>query len=270
MDSIRWLRQHAGHERVTSLASGKLDWMAHNSAMVFGLRDIHGSDSLRVRRSFELVSGPELAQSLYPPPDSPLMDVLGVRYLMTRREVGEGWELGYGGESPIYENKQALPRAFVVSDFRAGKDEEFVDLLAGGSEELRRVALVAPSGPPLPIPQTGAPPPDAAVSFVRDAPDEIVVETDTKQGGLLVVMDSYYPGWRAWLYETEVPIARADYGFRGVALPPGKQVVRFRYEPGTYGVGLFVSLVSLAILAGVSMSIYLGLPERPAKRARRS
>ena len=270
MDSIRWLRQHAGHERVTSLASDKLDWMAHNSAMVFGLRDIHGSDSLRVRRSFELVSGPELAQSLYPPPDSPLMDALGVRYLMTRREVGEGWELGYGGESPIYENKQALPRAFVVSDFRAGKDEEFVDLLAGGSEELRRVALVAPSGPPLPIPQTGAPPPDAAVSFVRDAPDEIVVETDTKQGGLLVVMDSYCPGWKAWLYETEVPIARADYGFRGVALPPGKQVVRFRYEPGTYGVGLFVSLVSLAILAGVSMSIYLGLPERTAKRARRS
>ncbi len=269
MDSIRWLKAHAGNDRVTSLASDGLDWMAHNSAMVFGLRDIHGSDSLRVKRSFELVSGPELTQTLYPPPDSPLMDALAVRYLMTRREVSDNWEPVFSGESPIYENKEALPRACVVSYYRVATDEEFVGLLAGGTERLRREAIIAGTIP-LPTRKVQEPEPNATATFLRDAPDEIIIETNSKRPGLLVVMDSYYPGWRAWVYETETPIVRANYGFRGVEVPPGKQVVTIRYDPASYRVGAFVSLLALAILAGASITIYLALPERAAKRARRS
>jgi len=268
--AARWLKEHAGHDRVASLASDSLDWMAHNSPMIFGLRDIHGSDSLRVRRSFELVSGPEVDQAHYPLPESPLMDALGVRYLVTRREVGDGWRPTQSGATPIYENVEALPRAFVVSDFGVGPDEALVDLLAGGPQQLRRVALVAPGGPSLPISKTGAPPPDAVVRFARDAPDEVVIEAVLQESGLLVLMDSYSPGWKAWVYETEVPIIRANYGFRGVPLPPGKQVVTFRYEPASFRIGLFISLAALALLAAWGMATYLGLPESTAETARRS
>jgi len=269
-DTTRWLAEHAGHQRVASLASDHLDWMAHNSPMVFGLRDIHGSDSLRVRRSFELVSGPELDQAHYPPPDSPLLEALGVRYLVTRREVGDGWVQTQSGETPIYENTEALPRAYVVSDFRVGPDEDFAQLLAGGSPELRRVALLASGEPSLPTARTGAPPPDATAGFITDAPDEVVVEAMLQEPGLLVLMDSYYPGWKARIYETEVPIARANYGFRAVALPPGKHVVTFRYEPASFRVGLFISLAALALLAAWGMAIYLGSPDSTAATARRS
>ncbi len=267
-DSIRWLKEHVGHDRMTSLASDGLDWMAHNSPLVFGLRDIHGSDSLRVKRSFELVSGPELAQSQYPPSDSPLLDALAVRYLMTRQTVSDNWEPLVGGEAPIYENKEALPRAFLVSNYRLAPDEEFVNLLSGGAERLRREAIVASQTILLP-PQNNINS-EESVSFLRDAPDEIIIETNAKQPGLLVLMDSYYPGWRAWVYEIETPIVRANYGFRGVEIPAGKQVVKMRYEPASYRVGLFISLLAIAILASASIAIYLSLPERAAKRARRS
>jgi len=269
-DTTRWLEEHSDHGRVASLASDSLDWMAHNSPMVFGLRDIHGSDSLRLRRSFELVSGPELDQAHYPPPDSPLLDALGVRYLVTRREVGDGWRLTQSGETPIYENAEALPRAYVVSDFRLGPDEDFVDLLAAGSAELRRVALVASGEPSLPTPRSGALPPDATARFIGDSPDEVVIEAVLPEPGLLVLMDSYYPGWKAWVYETEAPIARANYGFRAVALPPGKHVVTFRYEPAAFRVGLFIALTALALLAAWGMAIYLGSPDSTAETARRS
>ncbi len=257
-DAIRWLQESAGHERVTSLASeGFLDWMPHNSPMVFGLRDIHGSDSLRIRRSFDLVSGPKLEQASYPPPDSPLMDALAVRYLLTRRPVGGNWKLVRDGEVPIYENGEVLPRAFVVSDFSIGPDESFADLLAEGAKELREKALLAPDPTLLEIPSRGVHPPQAPVTFDRDAPDQVIVTAQPEKSGLLVLLDSYYPGWRARVYQTPVAIHRADYGFRGVEIPAGKQVVTFTYEPATFRIGLFISLIACAVLASAGTCVYL-------------
>ena len=107
--TTRWLQEHSGPWRVTSLASHRMDWMAHNSAMVFGLRDIHGSDSLRVRRSFELVSPEDGNQSQHPDPGSPLMDALGVRYLVTRAAVSAPWQ-GVGNRGSGHQVPQS-PRA---------------------------------------------------------------------------------------------------------------------------------------------------------------
>jgi len=239
MKSIQWLRERAGHSRVTSLASNpvSLDWMPHNSPMIFGLRDIHGSDSLRVRSSFELVSGPDLAQSVYPPPESPLMDALGVRYLMTRREVGKGWRrrLVRDGDVPIYENREALPRAYVVPD--------------NGGLDMARIGM-------------GSPRDRGNVRFVRDAPNEVALEMEGNCSGILVLMDSYYPGWQAHVYESPAGIVRVNEGFRAVRVPPGKQVVTFEYEPVSFLVGLFVSLLAMTLLAVWGMGLYVASAER--------
>jgi hypothetical protein len=268
-DAIRWLQQHAGHDRVASLAEkGFLDWMPHNAPMVFGLRDIHGSDSLRVRRSFELVSGPELAQAKYPPADSSLLDALGVRYLMTRQPVGEKWNLVHDGEVPIYENATSLSRAFVVGQFEVVLDEDFADLLAAGSAELRTKALLEPGPRPLQIPSGEVAPIRATAAFARDALDEVVIETEAEKPGLLVLLDSYYPGWRARVYETPVAIRRANHASRGVEIPAGKQVVTFSYEPATFRVGLFCSLIAAAVLAGAAMGAYLGRADEARRRKR--
>ena len=233
-ESTRWLQEHAGHARVASLVSRpmSLDWMAHNSPMIFGLRDIHGSDSLRVRRSFELVSGPNLDQANYPEPDSPLMDRLGVKYLITRRQVGEGWKPAADVEAPIYENLEAYPRAYVVAE--------------DGTEH-----------------------PDAA-RFERDEPDRVVLTAGADWAGRLVLTDSYYPGWRAWVDGRPAPIERADDAFRAVRLPPGEHAVEMRYEPASFRVGMFISLLALAALAAATGALYLLSRDRAALTASRS
>jgi hypothetical protein len=43
-----------------------------------------------------------------------------------------------------------------------------------------------------------------------------------------------------------------------VAVPAGEHTVEFWYEPATFRVGLFVSLVACAALAGVGMGRYVG------------
>jgi hypothetical protein len=221
-DSTRWLERNLGHARFTSLATGGLDWMPHNAPMIFGLRDIHGSDSLRVRSSFEIVSPPGRSQATYPDPDSPLLDLLGVRYLMTRRKLGGRWRLAHDSEAPIYENTRALPRAY----------------LADASPDLRDESA-------------------SPVSFVLDSPDALALAVRADHPGLLVLTDSYYPGWRARVDGRPSEIQRVRDAFRGVRVPAGEHLVELRYEPASFRVGLFLSLLAAALLAGSASAVFL-------------
>jgi hypothetical protein len=232
--TTRWLQEHVGNGRVTSLVSRpmSLDWMPHNSPMVFGLRDIHGSDSLRVRRSFELVAGPELDQANYPEPDSPLMDALGVRYLVTNRSVGDGWRLVNEAEAPIYENHDALPRAYVIEG------------------------------------EPGTP--AGTARFEVDEPDRVVLRTEGAAAGRLVLMDSYYPGWRARVDGQPAAVEDFSHGFRAVAVPPGERMVEMRYEPASFRVGMFVSLLALLALAATVGALYFPRRASAAATASRS
>ena len=49
-----------------------------------------------------------------------------------------------------------------------------------------------------------------------------------------MLTDTNYPGWRAYLNGRRVPIATANYLFRGVIVPPGKNIVEFAYEPNSF------------------------------------
>jgi len=227
-DSIRWLKDHVGHDRMTSLASRGLDWMPHNSPMIFGLRDIHGSDSLRIKSSFDLVSPPDGNQSQYPDPNSPLMEELGVRYLMTERPLSGKWKLAYGdGEVPIYENTQAQLR---------------VALTGGRMEDV--VIYSVPAEPP--------------ATFTRDDPDALTLRLNPQwKGTHLLLMDSYYPGWHAWADGKPAGITAKGFA-REVALAPDTRTLELRYEPSTYRVGLFVSLLALCALLGWGAAAVLG------------
>jgi uncharacterized membrane protein YfhO len=65
----------------------------------------------------------------------------------------------------------------------------------------------------------------------------------------LVLSDSWYPGWRAFVDGVEAPLERANLLFRAVRLDSGEHVVEFRYEPGWLRFGWVVSAISLALAA---------------------
>jgi uncharacterized membrane protein YfhO len=60
--------------------------------------------------------------------------------------------------------------------------------------------------------------------------------------------DSNYPGWRAYIDRKAAPLLKADYLFRGVALPAGKSTVVFAYEPVSFKAGILISLAALLLL----------------------
>ena len=67
---------------------------------------------------------------------------------------------------------------------------------------------------------------------------------------MLVLGDTHYPGWRAWVDGREVPVAEANHLFRAVSVSSEDREVVFRFDSTSFRVGVLISLVSgLALLA---------------------
>ena len=62
-------------------------------------------------------------------------------------------------------------------------------------------------------------------------PDRIEIDVDSVQSGMLVLHETYYPGWVAEIDGRAARILRADVLFRGVEVPPGRHTVVFRFAP---------------------------------------
>jgi len=76
------------------------------------------------------------------------------------------------------------------------------------------------------------------------------IEATSNGNGILVVNDSYWPGWRARIDGREVPIWRADFLVRAVPWPSGRHVLEMDYEPREVQFGLLFSLIGgVALIA---------------------
>ncbi len=184
-------------------------------------------------------------------PSSRLLGEFGVNYLILGAGLGAwdaGWQEMPSAEADgmkVLRNTQALPRAFVVHSarvFHQNKDQ----LNALRSLDLRKVAVL---GDDISFqPPTGQGSDDVQIS--RDLGGEVDVSASLGEPGFLVLADSYYPGWKAYVDGREVPLLRADYAVRAVQLGPGQHQVCFVYEPSSFRLGLILSLVGLLATAG--------------------
>jgi hypothetical protein len=101
-------------------------------------------------------------------------------------------------------------------------------------------------------------PPEGAgtARITQYRPREVIVEVEAVRPSLLVLAEAFFPGWRAAVGGSEVPIFRADLLGRGVAVPQGRQVVRFWFESPAVVLGARLSLATLLLLlvAGIFLS----------------
>lgn len=157
-------------------------------------------------------------------------------------------------EIRILENTDAFPRAFVVGQARWSPSVgaalgEMIHRPFDPRQEVILAADVSPDsvGPLSELRE----PPNGTATVQSYAADEVRVRTSSPRGGLLVLTDTYYPGWRAFVDGVEQPIMRGDLLFRVVAVPAGDREVTFRFEPVSIRIGLAISLAALLIAVGV-------------------
>lgn len=143
----------------------------------------------------------------------------------------------------LLQNRNAMPRAFLVSDYRVITDRAaLVEEVLHGSSDLRKTALLE-TDPGLHL----APDSSARASISYYGLDSVEVEVSTQTEQLLILTDNYYDAWHALIDDREVPIYRVNGTFRTIAVPAGSHRVIFRYSSPELRWGARISLLALVI-----------------------
>lgn len=88
--------------------------------------------------------------------------------------------------------------------------------------------------------------------------NEVAVHYTARRPRVLVLGDTFYPGWRVRLDERPRPVRRVFCAFRGVDVPAGSHALRFVYMPQSFRLGVFLSLLSLLALTAMLVQGLVG------------
>ena len=89
---------------------------------------------------------------------------------------------------------------------------------------------------------------NAVLEVLTDDCQELLVQVGTPTGGMLIVADTFYPGWTCRVDETPADIIRVFGCFRGVRLSAGSRLVRMRYRSESFVAGSKLSAAGLLTL----------------------
>ena len=246
--------------------------LASNLATPMGLQGIQGYNAVHIARYDAYmkalngkVQGYHNADVVSRGLGSPLLDLLNVRYMVVPaelegdqgklRELKEANPTVYADERvEVLENRDALPRAWIVHSARRATPSETLEQLGSGAVDPRRTAMLERPPPDLDRPQD--PSADRATVTGYEA-ERVRLQTQTGARGLLVLSEAYYPAWKAYVDGEPVPLYVADHVLRAVPVPAGEHSVELRYESWTLRTGLAVSLAaSLALGALVASKVF--------------
>jgi len=87
------------------------------------------------------------------------------------------------------------------------------------------------------------------------SPNKVIV--DATGPGVLVLSDSWYPGWVASVNGVVVNVEEVNYMFRGVEIGEGENEIVFSYEPKTFYYGLIITLFTIIIVLIVLYKKYI-------------
>jgi uncharacterized membrane protein YfhO len=84
----------------------------------------------------------------------------------------------------------------------------------------------------------------------------ILINATLNKPGLLVLTDSYYPGWNVAVDGKSEEILAADYLFRAVYLDAGTHRIEYTYEPFSFTLGLWICALTLLGIVVAFILIY--------------
>ena len=253
-------------------------WIQVNGALVHGLYDVQGYDNFIPRRYVDLISlvedQHENAQAfnvVYNLSDAslsrdPVVDVLGVRYVLAKKEApGLGSRILDGGYD-VFDQPGAFPPAFLVHCWTWVPEGTAIDDVARMSADEFRTHVVLEGSPnPEADRTTGCEPAAEALVEVYE-PERVVVSADVERSSVLVMTDTWDPGWSATVDGQAAPVLQADHALRGVRLGPGQHRVVFSFEPSWLLPGVLISLSSLAVV----ILLVVAPPRRVSRRNRKT
>lgn len=203
-----------------------------------------------------------------------LLEALSVRWVIVpfRDRGGRMEPVARAGTSVLHSLPGTLPRARIVERARIvpGADE-VTKLLVDQDIDLRREAVLhdaSAAGVVATLAQAGPASGEAGEArLVVDRATEVAIDAVAPRGGLLILSDTWYPGWEATVDGHPAPVLRANIAHRAVVLPPGRHRVEFRFRPRSVAIGLGLSAAALVLLT-TTVVLLVGRAREPRQPIR--
>ncbi len=194
--------------------------------------------------------------------DSPCLDLFGVKYLVAIKRNNEGEfdpdgtyyskripaekfkEVYSDGRTAVLENISVLPRAILYDEYSVEEDEIKAQDRSYWEMDFRKDIAINKQ----PLFSNHMVDPLDSAAIVKYSPNEVVVETATLQPVFLLLTDTYYPGWKVSIDGKESSLLIADGIFKAAEVPAGVHKIIFKYNPGSFKIGLLSSIISIFIL----------------------
>ena len=261
-----------------------------------GVEVMRLSDYEKVFAFLAATSGPDATN---------LLALLNVKYVLSIPEIkskefklvkviqaesDKDWKK-YGSDKflKIYQNLNYLPRAFLVESYRVLKKEEdfsrvvqdiqdktfhpakevllYEEPWGNDSSELRVRSSELVKEKNKTVKEQKKQDNEAAIVDYRN--NSIKLSVNAERPKILVLSETYYPGWKAFVDGQEKKILKANFAFRAVPLLAGKHMVEFIYDPWTFKIGLYITLATIISLLsfGIFVFFYKKLnPHEPLTR----
>lgn len=183
-----------------------------------------------------------------------IMNMFNVKYVVSPwRVVNAAFEpIEMTGDVRVYRNRNVLPRAYLVWRYRMAPDATNAKaiLMSDGFDPASEVILHEQ-------PPTVALGEDtqSTATVEHYGFNEVVVRVASGFPALLVLADTYYPGWKAEVDGDETKIYQANVCQRAVVVPAGEHVVRFAFQPPSVRWGLGITVGALVLLGTVVLNL---------------
>jgi hypothetical protein len=182
-------------------------------------------------------------------------NLFGVNYSVAKEKFRPEQELVFQSRSglKVFRDPGAFPRAFSVHAIKEVDDPYALRVAFDDRQfDLRHSAILfRPGGADRPHPQQcAAGLPDDDVRLELWQPNRVRVGARMACQGLVVVGDTWYPGWKATVDGQPARIWEVDGLVRAIEVPAGTHAVEMVYRPASVYLG--AALTALAALAAVA------------------
>jgi hypothetical protein len=181
--------------------------------------------------------------------DSPLLDLLNVKYLVS----DAGWNLPEeryrkvydGRDGTIFENKSVLPRFFAVKTVITETNHGIFAKMLAHHTDWANTALVG-----VKIPATA---PGALVTLLPSTDTDFRMRVHAPHAALVASSITDFPGWRVTFNGHSLEPLSVNGPFLGFVVPAGDGEVRVHYAPLSFYGGLALSLLTISALVATEL-----------------
>lgn len=257
-----------------------------SSNILYGIQHVFGSAGLVSNRNLELILMNRIKEISEGPAElikyPKIMNMLNIKYVLSSVKIeSDNLECISNDIVRIYRNNDVMPRAYFVTNYKVITDEDSIlNDLKNNKFDPRSYAILEESPETLYL-KFGISDSDgemldskdvnciANVVTQKDNFENIVIEdygnesvkikASVNKDGLLILGDTWYPGWKVFVNNVEKKMYRVNYIQRGVFLENGSHDIEFVYAPFPFTLGKYVTLFTLLTVFVFTVPRYLHL-----------